>query len=257
MDNSSYAQPLPEESWTRAASGHQEGFRVVEGRWHVYPEMAAAGLWTTAADLAKVLIDMQHAYLGAPALLSELAAREMLTPQVETRIDFRIGGGTYGLGFHLEEPEYAQRFGHAGLDAGFFAEMTAYRDEGKGIVVLTNMTHSPFTRDVMEAVARVCHWPSYREPRRRELAGSRTREAEFAGDYEVRPGYIYRVEQSETGLVLHIPAQEPLPMTAFHESGYMLQATETELTFRTRSDGMVVGVDLWQDGTSSFAPRAR
>jgi CubicO group peptidase (beta-lactamase class C family) len=47
MDHSSYEQPLPPALAETTASGTRSGGQVVEGRWHIYPEMAAAGLWTT------------------------------------------------------------------------------------------------------------------------------------------------------------------------------------------------------------------
>src|SRR5499425_546670 len=47
MTNSTYSQPLPAETREKAASGHRGYGEPVEGKIHVYPEMAAAGLWTT------------------------------------------------------------------------------------------------------------------------------------------------------------------------------------------------------------------
>ena len=47
MNHSTYEQPLPEALRAMAASGYDRNGKKVEGDWHVYPEMAAAGLWTT------------------------------------------------------------------------------------------------------------------------------------------------------------------------------------------------------------------
>src|SRR6266851_5244466 len=47
MQHSTYQQPLPDESAESAATGHRENGDKIHGRWHIYPEMAAAGLWTT------------------------------------------------------------------------------------------------------------------------------------------------------------------------------------------------------------------
>nr|MCU0649994.1 beta-lactamase family protein [Gemmatimonadaceae bacterium] len=52
MRNSLYEQPLPDSLASRAATGHRPDGTMVQGRWHTYPEMAAAGLWTTPSDLA-------------------------------------------------------------------------------------------------------------------------------------------------------------------------------------------------------------
>ncbi|GAC1412344.1 MAG: hypothetical protein NVSMB6_14200 [Burkholderiaceae bacterium] len=52
------------------------------GKWHVYPETAAAGLWTTPIDLAKFAIETALAANGKSAkVLSEATTRERLTAQ--------------------------------------------------------------------------------------------------------------------------------------------------------------------------------
>src|SRR3954453_23528749 len=58
MHDSSYQQPLPADRAAHAATGPRENGQAVEGKWHVYPEMAAAGLWTTPTDLAKFGIEI-------------------------------------------------------------------------------------------------------------------------------------------------------------------------------------------------------
>jgi CubicO group peptidase (beta-lactamase class C family) len=53
MSESTYEQPLPEARWEQAATAYESDGEEVEGKWHIYPEMAAAGLWTTPTDLAR------------------------------------------------------------------------------------------------------------------------------------------------------------------------------------------------------------
>ena len=98
MSDSDYAQPLPEELEGRAATAHDEAGRPIEGRWHTYPEHAAAGLWTTPGDLATFAVAVQQAYAGRDgAILAPESARELLTPQIPA--EDRIGGlDRLGLG---------------------------------------------------------------------------------------------------------------------------------------------------------------
>jgi len=49
MSDGTYEQPLPAARAGQAATAHPWKGRPLPGRWHVYPEMAAAGLWTTPA----------------------------------------------------------------------------------------------------------------------------------------------------------------------------------------------------------------
>lgn len=44
MSSSTYRQPIPHDRAPETASGHYADRSVVPGKWHVYPEMAAAGL---------------------------------------------------------------------------------------------------------------------------------------------------------------------------------------------------------------------
>jgi CubicO group peptidase (beta-lactamase class C family) len=127
MSNSSYEQPLPAERAAMTASGTRRGGQVVEGRWHIYPEMAAAGLWTTASDLAKVAIEVSMAHGGTSRrVLSQAMTRQMLTPQAED----------FGLGFAVDPKDDA--FGHNGADEGFQAYLRAFVGSGRGLVIMAN-----------------------------------------------------------------------------------------------------------------------
>ena len=80
MTNSFYEQPLAPRRHGDAACGHQGDGNVLSGQWHVYPELAAAGLWTTPVDLAGFLIAIQQCRLEQPgALLSPKITKQMLT----------------------------------------------------------------------------------------------------------------------------------------------------------------------------------
>ena len=55
--------------------------------WHTYPDFAAAGLWTTASDLARLAIEVQNESAGkSKKVLSQEMIRQMLTRQKETGV---------------------------------------------------------------------------------------------------------------------------------------------------------------------------
>ena len=102
MGRSSFQQPLQGQAALNAASGHRQG-RPLLGRWHAYPELAAAGLWTTPSDLGRVAAALQDSLAARPApLLIPATVRQMLTPQP----------GGYGLGWVLETRAGEPVFGH-------------------------------------------------------------------------------------------------------------------------------------------------
>ena len=79
MQQSTYAQPLPDDLKDQVALGHSADGTVVSGGWRVHPEQAAAGLWSTASDLAAFAIEVRNAYLGESDLLKRSSAIELLT----------------------------------------------------------------------------------------------------------------------------------------------------------------------------------
>ena len=84
MTDSSYEQPLPPARAAMTAGGARGDGSMVHGRWHIYPEMAAAGLWTTPTDLSKFAIEIALSKHGkSNRILSESMTRQMLTPVLD------------------------------------------------------------------------------------------------------------------------------------------------------------------------------
>jgi CubicO group peptidase (beta-lactamase class C family) len=80
MSNSSMRQPL-QSIKGKLASGHTIDGDVIRMDYFIYPEMAAAGLWTTPGDLARMLMAMLDSAEGKEgALLPKPLVREMMTP---------------------------------------------------------------------------------------------------------------------------------------------------------------------------------
>lgn len=161
MASSTYEQPLPDALAARAATAHDRSGEPIAGEWHTYPEQAAAGLWTTPADLARMIIAVQRSAAGeAGALLSPTTAREMLTVQA----------GSYGLGFGLAGEGDARRFAHGGSNAGFRALFVGTVTTGKGAVIMTNADlGGPLIDEIIRGIAHVYGWTGY-EPAQKTIA---------------------------------------------------------------------------------------
>jgi CubicO group peptidase (beta-lactamase class C family) len=129
MESSTYQQPLPESFWGNAASGHSSKGKPIEGKWHTYPEMAAAGLWTTPTDLLKYAIEVQKSYAGeSNQILTQKMVKEMLTPQMNSHA---LGPGVGGSGDSIT-------FEHGGSNAGFRCQLRVYTKLGQGLAIMTN-----------------------------------------------------------------------------------------------------------------------
>ncbi len=216
MVNSTFAQPLPEAMWDRAASGHRIGGGVAHGKWQVHPETAAGGLWTTPTDLARLALDLQLARAGRPArLFTKAMADEMMRPNP----------GGWGIGFALDGP----RFRHPGDNPGFQCTLVAYQDYGEGIVVMANCDEGWHVNDALvRAAAAEYQWPlSYPAdfgfypvsvPAPPQVAPEVL--ARYAGDYLLREDYPVKVLVQDDQLYIQAGAQLPVPMVAATENQF-------------------------------------
>lgn len=153
MTASTFQQPLPANKAKATATGHSGGREAIKGRWHIYPEMAAAGLWTTPSDLARFAIGIQNALAGkSGTILSKQMTQQMLTDQKDKD----------GLGVFLQGEGNTMRFGHNGRDEGFDALMTAGAQTGQGVVIMINANdNSQLLNYIVDEVAKKYHWTGY------------------------------------------------------------------------------------------------
>jgi CubicO group peptidase (beta-lactamase class C family) len=154
MTDSTYEQPLPAAQLLSASSAHDSNGNVLQGGSHIYPELAAAGLWTTPKDLALFLIELQLSIQGSSnQLISAALAAEMLSPPP---------GSTYGLGLNTFNAGGEEYFGHNGVNAGFQLAMLAHRSKGMAAVVMTNGDNGgPLIDKILVIIENTEHWPGF------------------------------------------------------------------------------------------------
>lgn len=150
MHSSTYEQPFSEVLAPLATHGHLQNGKEVEGYWHIYPEMAAAGLWTTSSDLATFLISFQ-------SILSADVVQEILKPQMLISGSFHTG-----LGIFIRQNAIGFTFEHSGLDHGFSARVYMLPDQEQGFVMMTNADANGWylIEEVMNSISDVYHWPN-------------------------------------------------------------------------------------------------
>jgi CubicO group peptidase (beta-lactamase class C family) len=233
MPHSTYEQPLPPPRHASAAVGHRMSGEPVAGRWHTYPELFAAGLWTTPSDLARLAIEVQRAYAGASdRVLSPAMARQMLEVQA----------GGYGLGFAVSRGDGWISFSHGGSNQGYRAILYAFADRGQGAVVMTSGDMgAELMSEVIRAIADVYDWPAQRAVARTIVPVNAARLAALEGTWrgEGPGGRSVNLAVRSDGTSLHVTGF-PLGETTMHHFGddaFFMVGGHSTLRFERAADG--------------------
>lgn len=126
MADSDFNQPPADDDALIVAKGHRDDGSAIFGGFHVYPELAAAGLWTTPTDIARAIGSIVDSAKGAPgALLPETLARQMVTPVA----------GDAALGLFVDSRGC---YNHDGSNYGYRCLYEINPRNGRGMVVMTN-----------------------------------------------------------------------------------------------------------------------
>lgn len=231
MTDSSYEQPPQSRLTDRAAIGHPvNGVPIVEG-WHVYPEMGAAGLWTTAGDLGRLSVALMRGLRGENSGLglSRDSLSAMLLPQLP---DLASGNEFVGLGWQCAGEGDGFRFGHTGINCGFSAEMRFYPKTGQGAVIMINSNEGwCLLEELFQSLEREYRWPASPSRTRRTLLA-----AEIEGTYRDRAGRTFRLQHSEGKFLLWAGNQDAIHLSP---SNGTLSAKTPQITLRVevRQDG--------------------
>lgn len=152
MDRSTFAQPLPADLIGVAAGGHYADGKNLPGGYHVFPEHAAAGLWSTPTDLANLLLVLGRSWRGESRLfLKPETARQMLTQQ---------NGAPYGLGATVGDADGTLVLMKGGQNVGYQAYLILLPAEGKGMAVMTNSDNGSILAEALiRRAAELYGWP--------------------------------------------------------------------------------------------------
>lgn len=159
MASSSFEQPPRADVAAHATRAHNAQGRTMSAQWHVYPEQAAAGLWTTPSDLARFVIEIQTAVRGpAGKVLEQSSAREMVSP---------VGVGPFAVGLRTENRGEGWYFTHGGSNWGFRADIVGHLRKGYGVAIMTNGDNGGALINELEArIAAAYSWDSLDKPNR-------------------------------------------------------------------------------------------
>lgn len=173
MTKSTYEIKLPGTCDECAHAYNRKG-EAYKPDWYLYPESAAAGLWTNTSDLATFLEHLHAIYNGGEGILSTATIKEMFTPVASN----------YGFGFIVHEREGEVYVGHSGKNIGFSNDMTINLNTGEGYVILTDSDGAfPVIEDIKRSILGDGIWTNRPQIVANRVEISASEMEHFAGDY--------------------------------------------------------------------------
>ena len=238
MNLATFEHPLPDDRLNEVATGYLPDGKMVPGKQHTYPEMAPAGLYASASQLATFFIELQLAKKGeSNRVLSQAMAKEMLTT-----VD-----ADFGLGIGIKDYAGELYMGHGGWNEGFTSTADFHCDRGYGVVVLTNSNHPDFVEEAVRSVARTYEWHNLVLPEYEKLTTSDKQIDEVVGRYD-HSGNLLKFYRGENGLMLEASGSEAIQLHRVGDQQFACQSMEDLFCFSA------VGLSIQKPWDKKTAP---
>ena len=256
LTNSTYEQPLSPLWLEQAATGHPWKGIPIAGGSHIHPEMAAAGLWTTPTDLAKVGIELMQILSDRSTrnFLTKNTLTSILTPQLDSQ---KIGDEFAGIGFFCDGCEDSFQFGHAGSNEGFTALMRFYPNVGKGVVMMVNSNEGlPLIfSEILQAIAIEYEWADA-IPKDRTIISLENIDL-YVGVYLSLTGAEFGIITDGDRLLFQHGQQPPLPIYPSSATEFFSQAIDLIIIFEMEDRLRITSMSISQAGQTIEADRQR
>ncbi len=232
MQLSTFEQPLPENRKGEVALPYRGDGTPVSGGPHTYPEMAAAGLWTTPSDLARYALGVRDALAGKSKVISAPTARAMLTPVI----------GNHGIGPVIGGGTTRKYFTHNGGNEGYRCALVMYED-GEGAVVMTSGDNGGgLMYEVMRTIAHEYEWPDFAPPTRKLGAVKPDDLDKLVGAYRLQDGAVYLVRKREGVLVGQLVGDPPVAVFPSSDLELFARDVDAVATFTRGADGGITAL---------------
>jgi CubicO group peptidase (beta-lactamase class C family) len=246
LTSSFYTQPPPPGAFPRLATAYPRNGRPVIGKFHIYPEQAADGLWTTPSDLAKYIIEMQLSLEGkSNKVLSKAFTQTMLTPTMENA----------AMGVFIDTRGAMKYFGHGGSNQGFRGQYYGSMESGYGVIVMINSDNGAIIPEILNSVATVYNW--------KDFTGRKVKQpipvpvdtlTSYVGTYALE-GIKLKIIQQESTLYL-VEGESPAARMYFTSNAdFFIQEVNAELQFQKNAQGVVDTILIKQSGRTFKARR--
>lgn len=241
MTGSTYTQPPLNIKPALLATGYSPDGKEIPGKYHIYPEQAAAGLWTNPTDLAKYIIETQLSYEGkSQKVLDQQTTELRLTPYIDK---------SAALGVFINDNNGTKYFGHGGANEGFRCQYYGSLEGGNGVVVMVNSDDGRIIDEIINSAAKVYGFKGLnRSKQYNVVAVNDTVLDSYTGEYELQPGFHLFVTRDGNHLYGQATGQPRFELFPETQNKFFLTVTTAEVEFFKDNDGKVVNCILYQGG---------
>ena len=221
---------------------------MVKGGYRIHPEKAAAGLWCTPSDYAKMVIEIQKAYFGqSNKIVSQKAAKSLFTRN--------LGYMGYGFMIRLHGDSTAIAFG--GGNEGFTCNIFSYFHQGSGAVIMVNSDNGKVMGEILRSMSKQYSWPEFK-PKTMKAAevadstllsyvgtykGTSTDNVEFTFEVSLENNYLYSTINDKTK-----------KLYAKNEKEFIIPDRDWKITFKDM-DGRIDSLEFYLDYEKGTAKR--
>lgn len=249
MTSSSYEQPNRGNP-ALLATGYRINGSEIPGKYHIYPEEAAAGLWTNPTDLGKYIIETQLAYEGKSSkVLNQQMTILRLTPYENDNA---------ALGVFIANLDSVKYFQHGGANEGFRCQYYGSLTGGNGLVVMVNSDNGAIINEIVNSIAK--------EYRMKGLFNSKTRKSvsvdssilqQYVGKYNFTSMASLKVTREAGQLYVQLGDQPMFKIYPESQNKFFLTVVDAEVEFIKDGSGQISKVVLYQNGTTREMPRIK
>lgn len=233
MDLSTYTQPKATGEDPLLATAYYNDGKPVKGKYHIYPEMAAAGLWTNASELAKYVIETELALGGkSQKVLNQKMTELRLTPYIDKEA---------ALGVFIKNKDGVKYFTHGGVDEGFVSQYVGSFEGGNGVVVMTNTYNTAMFDEIINSVAKVYSWKNFYQPVvKNEVKLPDAVLQSYTGKYKLRNDTLAVLLKSD-GLYLNVNGDQQWKMHFTDSTHWFVYEERGDLQFQVDPSKKVTG----------------
>ncbi|SDD55171.1 CubicO group peptidase, beta-lactamase class C family [Algoriphagus faecimaris] len=229
------------------AFGHSSNGKRLKNDYNSYPESAAAGLWTTPTDLAKLILAIQASLNDKPGkILSQQSSEKLITPTLEN--------SNAALGIFTEEVNGVLYLQHSGSNKGFRGKLFFSAENGNGVVIMVNGPNTEIIEEIIRSVALVYNWEGFEKTvTSPDLAINKEDLNQFTGTYSLAKREV-KVSLKKGELYLSEKGKWSSKLTALSNSTFIVDVVKPKasIEFLVDDAGKVTKCKLTQGESTEW-----